>query len=427
VKSLFLFGLSALFMAAAAKPFVHKTDTARSSWADYRSYPYAVWADEAARKADWLKTVTYYTMALQRNPHDKRYTAGVLQALHQLRLLQQSIDAQRRPVPSPPTKLQPHHIVRHDIPTDTQDRLQQTAWRGPIVSFRTELEAETATALAATVSSETRENTALALATVAAPVLRANSPYVSPEKSSDAQLAYLNMLPARQEKRWSLNSSSTYRSRALPLVLGGASEFGGSQSGAEARWRLGGDHQRPLQLAASTFVSNRNNGGFRPDSTQAVIGVRYKPFEKTNIVVGADQLVKVGRQSRSALAVRLMGDKGDNYDGPDDKNRWFHWHAGFDTALIGAKSRDIFASAETRAGIGFRLNQNISLTPYVGINALHQQAGGKQTLVEAGPGLWLRTRLSDSSRIDLKLAYRMNVAGNTDTRDGVVAQVAIGF
>jgi hypothetical protein len=224
-----------------------------------------------------------------------------------------------------------------------------------------------------------------------------------------------------------MNSSSTYRSRALPVTPQGAGEFGGSQSGAELRWRLNGDHQRALQLTAAAFVGNSVKAGFRGDSTQALIGLRYKPFQKTNIVLGADQLVKVGAQSRSALALRVMGDAGSNYDGPENQNRWLHWHAGFDTALIGARSRDLFASAEARAGIGFRLNQTLSLTPYVGIHALHQQAGERQTLVEAGPGLWLRTRLSGTSQLDMRIAYHVPVAGNTGTRDGVVAQIALGF
>jgi hypothetical protein len=427
MKSLLLLGVSALFMAAAAKPFVDRTETDTSSWVAYRSYPYAVWADQAAHKDDWQQAAVYYAMALERYPGEERYARGTLHALRRLQ------DMLKKPIPDlPPAKLptttaKALHIVRYEIPETVQDRLQQTAWRGPIVAFRTTLNREDAPDDIPASPAVGPETAALAQAFLATDTASVATLAIDPTNASALPLSYTDVITAKKDRRWSFNSSSTYRSRALPELPRGAGEFGGSQSGAEMRWRLNGDRQRPLQIAASTFVGNTEKGGFRQDSTQAVIGLRYKPFQAANIVIGADQLLKVGKQSRTALALRAMGDVGKNYDGPPDKNQWLHWHAGFDTALIGAKSRDIFASAEARAGFGFRVNDTTSLTPYVGINALHQQAGSAQTLVETGPGIWLRMRFSDTSRVDMRLAYRVNVAGNARTRDGVVAQVALGF
>jgi hypothetical protein len=426
VKSLVLFGFSAVFLAASAKPFITRPETQAGSWAAYRSYPYAAWADQAVRRHEWQKAADYYAMALQRNPLDTRYAAGVRHAQQKLRRRPLAVDA-----PIAPAAISwPKYVVRHEIPKDTRARLRPTAWRGPIVTFNTELGQGAAGNKASAAIKPAAEPFVLTLADVPATApLHAAAPAAPAITTITGSLpgARANVIPAARHSRWSMSSSSTYRSRALPVTPQGAGEFGGSHSGAELRWRLNRDEQRPVQLTAATFVSNTVNGGFRGDSTQAMIGLRYKPFQKTNIVLGADQLVKVGSQSRSALALRVMGDVGSNYDGPENQNRWLHWHAGFDTALIGTASRDLFASAEARTGIGFRLNQTLSLTPYVGIHALHQQAGERQTLVEAGPGLWLRTRLFDTSQLDMRIAYRMSVAGNTETRDGVVVQMALGF
>ncbi len=417
MKSLLFYGISCLFMAAAAKPFVKigGPETA-SSWATFRSYPHAKWADDDARDKKWAQAAHHYAQALIRNPREQRFARGVLTAwghmLDQvprasfLPVRQQQNMLLTQAIPGP--LLQP---VRFDVPQSPLERRQQTDWRGPIV------------ALAATERIVPFQKTA-----APAPVLQAASHIqaASPIHISPAT-PFIAADSRGASSRWSFNSSATLRASDVPSTLPGIGDFGGSQSGAELRWQINTSREKPLQLAAATYMGTDTHFSIHRQTTQAVIGLRYKPFEKLNMVVGADRLIKLGSQSRNAFALRLMADTGANYDRPVDRSRWLHWHAGIDSALIGVNARDLFASGDARIGMGFRVTDTLSVTPYVGANALLQQAGTTQTLVEAGPGVWMRARLSDQSRLDLRVAYRVNIAGNAPTRNGVVAQVALGF
>jgi hypothetical protein len=415
MKSMLFMSLSALFMAAAAKPFIGmpKSDSPHA-WSAYRSYPYARWADAAVQEKKWGPALQFYAQALQRDPANTRLARGIQMCWHHL---MQQLPENSQAAPQD-RHLLPRQFVRFDIPRRASERRQQTLWRGPIVA----LTASSPVVAFETAKKPASEMTAPLFATHMRAVAVPLPPPALPVPSNMPEpvaLAY--------GSRWSFNSSSTVRSRDLPALARSIGEFGGSQSGAEVRWRLAAGTARPLHLAASAFVGTNTRRGFDPGSTQAVVGFRYKPLEHANVVLGADRLIRVGTQSRNAFALRAMGDAGQNYDGPADAASWLHWHAGFDTALIGVKSRDLFASSEARAGMGFRLTDTVSVTPHIGMNGILQQAGNTQTLVEAGPGVWLRWRINDTSRLDMRVAYRFNIAGSAPTRDGVVAQVAVGF
>ncbi len=415
MKSALLFGLSALLTGLAAKPFVDaSTRPEATSWAAFRSYPYGAKADAAMAAGRWSVAADFYAAAIARNPGEGRYARGLFLARAQLH--RRVSPSQRLPdilAANKPAVMSQH--VKYDIPATAAERAQQTPWRGPIVSLAT-----SSPVVPFQSAPETQpENPRVLLAMADAPPAPQG-----PQAPLPQQVQPLAILSA---PRWSVTSSATVRGSALALGAPGVSGFGGSQSGAELRWRLNADDARPLQIAAATFVGMSHPLSFDDRSAQAVIGLRYKPFAHINALVGADRLIKIGPQARNAFALRFMADTGANYDGPVDRTRWLHWHAGVDTALIGIKSRDIYAGADTRVGMGFRVNDQISVTPYLGANAILQAAGTSRSLVEIGPGIWLRGTINDRSRVDFRLAYRFNVAGNAPSRNGLVAQVALGF
>ncbi len=358
---------------------------------------------------NWRLAAELYAAAHARHPEEARYARGLL-------LARALLHPQLAPV-----KVQPEFLgiikpagmssrVKYDIPASPGERAKQTPWRGPIVSL----------AYSAPVvplnSAPTLEKPPILLAMAEVPA--------APPAPLQQQVQPLAIVSSQ---RWSVNSSATVRGGSLALGAPGIATFGGSQSGAEVRWRLNTDAARPLQIAAASYVGMSDHLSFDDQTLQGVIGLRYKPFANINAVVGADRLIKIGPQARNAFALRFMADTGANYDGPIDRMRWLHWHAGVDSALIGIRSRDLFAGADARVGMGFRLNEQLSVTPYVGANAILQRAGKSQSLVEIGPGIWLRGKINDQSRVDFRLAYRFNIAGNAPSRDGLVAQVALGF
>lgn len=422
MKSALFYGMSCLFMAAAAKPFVTADDASTTdAWASFRSYPYAHWADIAARAQQWPQAAHYYAEALRRNPSDTRFARGILFAWwHMLAQIPKSavipaLHAPKIPVAtiytSQAAPRPPKQAVRFVLPADPQTRRQQTAWRGPIVAL---------TAPAPVVPFQEKEPPA--------PVLHASPPASRPSgPDGTLTVAAFTPLPPARAGRWSVTSSALIRAKAVPSGIPAVSPFGGSQSGAELRWRVNDDAARPLQIAAAGFIGTDTGYSLNPQTAQAVIGLRYKPFETVNLVVGADLLIRLGNRARNDFALRLMADAGANYDMPYDRARWLHWHAGADAALIGVTTRDLYARGDARIGMGFRLSDTLSVTPYIGADAVLQSAGSTQTLVEAGPGVWLRARLADQARVDVKLSYRLRIAGNTPAQNAVLAQVAVGF
>jgi hypothetical protein len=418
MKLMAVFGVSCLFAAAATKPFVAMVHGPQnSSWAYFRSYPYAAKADAEMRAGNFPMAAYFYGQAVMRSPRDMRFVRGMNYAVQRARLLLPGTAkgptvSETRVLSGRPAFRHFSQPVRHLLPAKIADRRRQTPWRGPIVQFAS-----------ANIPVAFQE----APIVPSALTVPAQPPRASQILSVAAAIPASRFAVPRVPSRLSFSAGSVVRANSLPTLLRGATEFGGSQSGAEVRWRLNDNGARPLQVAASAFAGLNNR--LTPDgrSTQASIGVRYKPVSGINAVVGIDRMIKAGAHSRNAFALRLMADAGDNYDMPVDRARWLHWHAGFDSALIGMHSRDLFASAEARVGMGQRISDQWSVTPYAGVNTLFQRAGGTTTLVEAGPGLWVRGRLTEASRVDVRLAYRFNVAGNAKTKDGAVAQVSIGF
>jgi Bacteriophage N adsorption protein A C-term len=429
VKTTVVLGISCLFAAAAAKPFVEDDQVQRlSSWAHFRSYPYAAKAQAAFANGNAAEAARLFAHALARNQDNPLYSRGLLMAWQNAMLPVQArtnpdvVDLTKKPHTVTAAAL-PLYAVRHMVPRHQAARQQQTAWRGPVVNFTsgTVMVAFQETQSAMPGNTKILPGNIMAAAgTMPQPPVQVPIPLAMP-RTVPAKL------PAKSAARFSVAAGASIRANPLPVPVRGATEFGGSQTGAEVRWRVNNDASTPLHIAASTFVGVDDRFSMIGASTQAAIGVRYKPSGKINAVLGLDRMVKLGSQSRNAFALRLMADAGHNYDAPLAQNHWLHWHAGVDSALIGAKSRDVFASGEARAGMGFRLADQWSLTPYVAAHALLQKTTATTTLVEMGPGIWLRGNLSETSRLDIRVGYRINVAGNTATKDGVVAQVAVGF
>jgi Bacteriophage N adsorption protein A C-term len=436
MKSLIPVSISCLFVAAAAKPFIDERDSSRSSsWAYFRSYPYAVQADAEMAAGNFPGSAHRFALALARDPSEPRYSRGLLSAWRN------ATDLRTRPMPprtqsktssmnrlamaetpqgseNQTARLQP---VRYYLAANDAERRQQTNWHGPIVSLAS------ANSLVPFQDNNVGPKVALNEFVSPSSPTRAQGSVIIASLSPQTLSTYSATPSAILPSRISVNASSTMRSSRLPGLVRGATEFAGSQSGTELRWRINKSAKRPLQFAASAFVGLDDRYRLNGASSQASLGLRYKPFAQVNAVVGVDRMLKLGSQSRNAFALRLMADTGQNYEAPVDRARWIHWHAGFDSALIGVHARDLFASGDARIGMGFRLNDHWSVTPYVGANAILQKAGPATSLVEVGPGVWVRAKIDDSRRIDLRLAYRFNVSGNAKTKDGLVAQVAMGF
>jgi Bacteriophage N adsorption protein A C-term len=213
--------------------------------------------------------------------------------------------------------------------------------------------------------------------------------------------------------------------------------LGNPYVGLEISHQLNRSQSHPLRLSLSQFTALGARGSPDFSTTQMAVGLRYKPLENINAVVGIERLIRVGDQSRNDWAVSFAADRGVNYDGPVDKSYWPHWHVAANGAIIGTTSPDLFTSAEARAGIGLSLNDTWQITPHFGAQLLLQLDGKTQSRIEAGPGIWLRGRLFDSGlfdsgridsgRIDFRVGYAVGIGGTVASQNGVRVQMAVSY
>ncbi|RME64733.1 MAG: hypothetical protein D6782_07685, partial [Alphaproteobacteria bacterium] len=243
------------------------------------------------------------------------------------------------------------------------------------------------------------------------------------------------------EDRVDLSSYAIYRAEALStrdINLLGAS-LAQSQGGVEAAWRPWADGRLAARRAT---LYGRLLWGFADDrldivgrSAQAGIGVRARPVAAVNLVAGIERLIAVGGDARDDWMARLSYSAGAGYDAAPIEAAWWHWHVYGDLALIDPGRPDILGALEGRLGRAVRLAGlgGLVATPFLGANAAFEDAFETTTLVEAGPGLWLRYWFNADrfatprSALDLRLEYRFELAGDSSAGSGLVLTFALVY
>jgi hypothetical protein len=224
--------------------------------------------------------------------------------------------------------------------------------------------------------------------------------------------------------KWlAVQSGITFRS-GIPALATSRALLGQGGSWLDASARLNGNPDKPLALTGFIYsAQSLQSQSLDPKSLQAGFGLRWQPAK--NISLEAARLIKVGSQSRNDWMLRLGVGFGAWRPNDIGQANWLHWQARADAALIGLKSADIFAQADARVGLGFRLNDRLSITPYVGSTATLQKDRATATLVEVSPGLWLHR--AGNIPLDARLEYRHKIIGSAAASDGLALTFALGF
>ncbi len=220
-----------------------------------------------------------------------------------------------------------------------------------------------------------------------------------------------------------LQSGMTFRQTISSLA---ASQAILGQGGGwfDATVRLNGNPDRPLTFTAFLYGTQpRQQLGFSKESLQAGFGVRWQPVHY--VTVEAARLVKIGDQARDDWMLRAGAGMGAWRPADSAQTYWLHWQARADAAVIGLKQRDIFGEANGRVGLGVRLNDELSLTPYIAGIATVQKDRRTATLVELSPGLWLHR--NGTLPLDARLEYRHKIAGNAAASNGVAVTFGLSF
>jgi len=165
-----------------------------------------------------------------------------------------------------------------------------------------------------------------------------------------------------------------------------------SASGVELAWTppvIGMRDDRILQLVGRVNSTlERRSFNFDPDSAQAAVGIRYKPLKSQNIFLGAERLIKIGKNAEDNWLLRAMGSWTNGYDLDPERSNWNFSYLYLEAdRYLDSPSRFLF-NGEARQGWTFKLGRNTMITPHLVTNArIWTPDDNRLSLWEAGVGI----------------------------------------
>lgn len=236
------------------------------------------------------------------------------------------------------------------------------------------------------------------------------------------------------ERRW---GASGLVGRGVSAVAPGVASGQGDgvvQAGGEVYHRLGGYRSgRPVDVFARAFqtLDTETDDATGFDTTQAWLGLRWKPLAETNLILEGSRMVAVGDYARNDWMARAAWSTDEGSDLRVDRTSWPMWRVYADLAYILDDSQTI-GLIDARAGRSFRVTERGVLSPYAVIHADYDDSLANQAALGAGVGLswrqWYReTRYSaPSSYVDLSLEYRTRLSGD-DRAEGLFATLSFSY
>lgn len=204
-----------------------------------------------------------------------------------------------------------------------------------------------------------------------------------------------------------------------------------SQIGLEGAYRVASKIQFYGRLLGAL---NDGEISFSRDSTQAGVGLRYRPLENHNLVLSAERLVAVGDFARNDWMLRAdySLDLGPAYR--EDRKYWWSATLYLDSALIHPTDPDIFLTFQGITRFNWKIRPDLILRPHFVTHATWQKDSFRTSkLVEAGPGISFKFFFNDSTYtawrayLELVAEYRFKLAGNSLGRSGPVMSFLVHF
>jgi hypothetical protein len=369
----------------------------RESWQAYRAYAYADHGHRLVARQQWASAAEAFSAAQARDPGNSSYA-------QMLRYASARLKPKPRILPQNPSPLV---LASADHPAQSKTLIAIA----PAVGSSQKLVADT----------KGRYWGALVRLTEAAPVLVAAEVREAPTVLLRAEpLMPTTPTPAK----WlTFQTGMSYRPGAAAIASSEAL-LGRGGSWLDMAARLNGSAAHPLSLTGFLYSAQpAQRFGIESQSLQAGFGLRWQPHPA--ITVEAARLVKIGAQARNDWMLRAGAGVGQWRPANRAQTQWLHWQARADAALIGLERRDIFAQADARLGVGFRLSDTASITPYVSSTATLQKDTKTATLLEASPGLWLH--LDGRLPLDARFEYRRKIAGSATSSNGVALTFGFAF
>ncbi len=235
------------------------------------------------------------------------------------------------------------------------------------------------------------------------------------------------------QRTWGATASVSYGSTSTVSsgIVGADTVL---QAGGEVYRRIGGyNNGRTLDVFARAFstLDSDLGGPTGGDTTQGWVGVRYRPFSQTNLILEASRMIALGDLARDDWMLRAAWSAERGSDLRYDRTHWPAWRLYGDVAHM-VDAEQTLGVAEARYGHAWRTSERDVVTPFVTVRGYYDSVLAEETAVGAGPGVswrhWFREGpyAAPASWIDLILGYQFSVSG--DARgEGVFVGVAISY
>lgn len=207
-----------------------------------------------------------------------------------------------------------------------------------------------------------------------------------------------------------------------------------TQLGAEAYYRLGGYRNgAPVDLfvrAYETLDADRGSAT-GSDTAQGWIGLRWKPFTRTNLVLEASKMFAIGELARDDLMVRASWSLDQGGDLRLDRVSWPSRRLYGDVAHI-VDDDQTLGVAEARTGWSWRTGDRAVITPFIGIRGYYDSLLKDSVAVGVGPGLsgrrWFggNRYAAPSSYLEGVIGYGFSISGD-DRGDGLFVALSINY
>jgi hypothetical protein len=425
-----IFAIFILMLSLTVAPIL----SAHSQWMQFRADTYAAKGRWLLANQQWQAAATAFTAAHDRSPGDISYAklTALAQALsrpvrRQVRATFMHAIHAAAPKFVASAQPEPKFILMALIPSSgTENALAhdiQGRYWGPIVRILlAQIEVTPPAIIASVVQTPDTSPAENAYAALVDKDFSKARLYFGKAIAADPQPQWI--ADNRPLTKWlSVQTGVTYRSGAPTLRLTQAL-LGKGGGWFDVAARLNGNPEKPVAVVGFLYsAQSLQSYSFAADSVQAGIGLRWQPVK--NVTIEAARLIKVGAQSRNDWMVRAGAGTGVWRPADSSQAHWLHWQIRADAALIGLGKADIFAQADGRIGVGLRLSDQVSLTPYLGGTATLQKDVATATLFEISPGLWLHQ--AGNMPLDARIEYRRKVAGTAAASNGVAVTLSVGF
>lgn len=213
-------------------------------------------------------------------------------------------------------------------------------------------------------------------------------------------------------RRLNFYAYNFWRAGALHNRAAPAAQYGGSQSGLIATYRLTSLDQPDLAALVRVAASPRQSQN-QPPENEVAIGLRWRPIKELPVTVSAERRLRINSADQTVLYVAGSLDKLSL-----DNNiaaRGF-----VQAGIVPGKNPNIFYDAN------LRLEHKLLRTPKAELHfGTGIWSGGQRgaSRIDVGPSIGMNL----SKRIDISADWRFRVAGNARPGNGPAVTISTGF